>query len=122
MKVFFEKLLTISPILAVAIGVIMAFTSSLGDFFIKHATTKNSITSTVIFVLLGGIVYGLSAIGWYFVFRKVPLATIGIIDGVLPLIVLVVMGYFFFGEKMTNLHLLGVLLGILSILCFNDLF
>lgn len=108
-----------SPILtAFLIGIGLSVMTVLADVFIKHASLKNAFSGWKM-LLLGAIIYGLTAFGWFFVMRKIKLSTLGVLYGVSCIVLLTLVSVFYFREKITFLELFGILLGIASLVILS---
>ncbi len=66
-------------------------------------------------LLAGGFIYGLTAIGWFYAMRTFKLFTINLFHSFLVIAASVLMSQFIFGEKLTNREVVGIVLGIASI-------
>ncbi len=83
------------------------------DYFVKEASLQKSPWN--LNLLIGGVIYGLTAIGWVFLMKSMKLSTIGVVYGVFCIIFLALLSVLIYHEKFSALELLGVILGISSI-------
>ena len=97
-------------LLIVALEVISLF----ADYLIKRASLQNGWIGWKP-LLLGGFIYGATAIGWFFAMRTFKLFTINVFHSFFVIAVSILMSQFIFGEKLTSRELVGILLGIASI-------
>ncbi|GAB2518878.1 EamA family transporter [Spirosoma aerophilum] len=89
--------------------------SVLGDYFIKKASLQNGWMGWKQ-LLLGGLIYGATAIGWFYVMRTFKLFTIGLIHSLLAIALSMVLSQLFFDEKITPRDIVGIVLGLASII------
>lgn len=89
--------------------------SVLGDYFIKKASLQRDLTGWKQ-LLIGGLIYGATAMGWFYVMRTFKLFTIGLIHSILAIALSVALSQLFFDEKITPRELIGIALGIASII------
>lgn len=94
--------------------VFMAGVSIAGDYFLKLAGNGEKFIDVKLF-LIGGIIFSLSTIGWFFALKYVKFGNAGIIYGVSVALLAVVVGILFFNEKLSICEVVGVASGILSI-------
>jgi len=103
-----------SILIAFLIGIGLSVVTVLGDALVKQASLQNAFSGWKI-LTIGALIYGLTAFGWFFVMRKIKLSTVGVLYGVSCIILLALLSIFYFKEKITSIELLGILLGIVSI-------
>lgn len=89
--------------------------SVMGDYFIKKASLQAG-WSGWRQLLVGGFIYGATAIGWFYVMRTFKLFTIGLIHSLLAIALSMLLSQLFFEEKMTSRDIVGILLGLASII------
>ncbi len=94
-------------------AVVLSIITVYADNFVKEASLQKSPWN--LSLLIGGIIYGLTAIGWVFLMKSMKLSTIGVVYGVSCIIFLALLGVLFYHEKLSMLELVGVLLGISSV-------
>lgn len=99
----------ISLIIAISLSAITV----LADTFVKKASLENNILNK--YLTLGAIIYGLTAVGWFFVMKSMKLSTIGVVYGISCIAILTIVSVFIFHEKISTIEIVGILLGILSI-------
>ena len=93
-------------------------TQIIGDYFIKLASgrTDGVLTSTLI---LGVVLYGMTAFSWYYLMKMHSLATIGVLYSASTIVLLTALGYFIFKESIGLRDCLGISLAILSVLVMS---
>jgi len=69
-----------------------------GDFFVKLAGRAEIHGSAV--VNLGAAIYALTAIGWFYAMKFVKLSSLGVIYAVATVLFVVLLGVFYFHEKL----------------------
>ena len=89
-----------------AIGVV-------GDYFLKMASHGVKPIDWRLFIL-GVITYGSTSIGWFFVLKHLKLSSLGIIYSLTTILLLIAVGVFCFGEKLTSTEILGVVAAVVS--------
>jgi drug/metabolite transporter (DMT)-like permease len=105
-------------LIAFLIGIGLSAITVLADALIKHSSLQNAFSGWQM-LILGAIIYGLTAFGWFFVMRKIKLSTLGVLYGVSCIILLTLVSVFYFKEKITSLELFGILLGLVSLIILS---
>jgi len=100
--------------MAIFLIIVLTAANALGDFLIKKATLKPGF-SGMYFVVAGGVVWLLSAFGWFFVLRRMELSNSNGIFAVLTIIFVLAGSYFYFHEKVSFGEIAGFVLAIVSI-------
>lgn len=80
------------------------------------AITKYSKTNNKFYMLLGFLIYGL--VIPIAVLKTLTFAGIGTVNfmwNIITTVSMIVIGHFYFGDKMSNLHLISLMLGLASI-------
>ncbi len=86
----------------------------LADIFIKRASLQNSFSGWYL-LILGAVIYGSTAFGWFFVMRKVKLSTLGVLYAITCVVALTLISVFYFKEKISFLEIVGIILAITSL-------
>ena len=89
--------------------------SLLADYFIKNASLKINLSGWSE-LTLGDILYGLTAIGWFFLMREFKLVTLSIFHGIGIIALTCLLGLFVFNEKLHLQEIIGIALGCCSII------
>ncbi len=86
----------------------------LGDFYIKRATIAPSGLRSSEFIA-GGLLYGVTAIGWFHLMKNQSLAMIAVAFTASTVIALSALGYFVFGEEFGKREAVGVTFALLAV-------
>src|SRR5260370_5763386 len=105
---------TIAVLVTIAFSVI----GVLGDYFLKLASAREQPLRTGWFYL-GFALYASTAFGWVFVMKHLKLATIGVFYSVAMVVLLTAIGAVFFGERISAWELLGIAMGVGSLLILS---
>jgi drug/metabolite transporter (DMT)-like permease len=96
------------------ISIAMIIITILGDYFIKKASVLQHFTGWKLLVL-GGILYGLSALGWFYVYRSTKFFTVGAIHSFGIIVMTILLSVLIFKEKISGSEIFGLILGIISL-------
>lgn len=86
----------------------------LGDFFLKIAGNGSRFMHLGWFTA-GIVTYALTAFGWFYAFKHINMSSLGAIYGASSVVLLTLLGVFYFHEKLTGWESVGIAFGILSI-------
>jgi small multidrug resistance pump len=100
--------------LALAMAILLSLITVLADYFIKKASLENGILNK--WLISGALIYALTAFGWVFVMKNMKLSTLGALYGISCITILAVISVFVFHEKISTVEIIGILLGIISII------
>lgn len=89
-----------------------------GDYCIKLATHKDIGLYSSLF-LVGAVLYGLPAVGWFFLMKSHSLAMVGVMYSASTLILLTLMGYIVFKESLGWRELCGLSLAISAVIVMS---
>lgn len=90
----------------------------LGDYFIKLAGNGSQYISYGPF-FIGMFIYAATAVGWFYVMKHIKLEDIGIYYSLTTIILLAIVGAFFFKEQLTAIDITGIVLGVISIVILS---
>ena len=90
----------------------------LGDFCLDLAGRAKQGTATQWFVI-GMLIYAFSAFGWFYVIKQVKLEDLGVLYATTTSILLVLLGVIVFKEQLQPKEILGVILGLISIVLLS---
>jgi len=104
----------------VAILVTMLFSAIgvVGDSFLKLASAEDVPWRSRWF-LIGFALYASTAFGWVFVMKHLKLATIGVFYSVAMVVLLTTVGALFFGERVSAWEVLGIAMGVGSLVILS---
>ncbi len=88
--------------------------SMLADYFIKKASLLAGLTGWG-WLATGGILYGTTALGWFFMMRSFNLVTIGVLHSFGVIALSLLLSLFVFREPITLRDVAGITLGCVSI-------
>lgn len=97
------------------VGIGLSAITVFADALVKHASLQSAFSGWPA-LLAGAIIYGLTALGWFFVMRKIKLSTLGVLYAVSCVILLTLVSVFYFKEKISPLEIVGISLAIISII------
>lgn len=100
------------------IGIGLSVITVFADALIKQASLQNAFSGWKM-LILGAIIYGLTAFGWFFVMRKIKLSTLGILYGVSCVILLTLVSVFYYKEKINTFEIFGIVLAIISLIILS---
>jgi len=100
------------------VGIGLSAITVLADVLIKHASLQNAFSGWQM-LILGAVIYGLTAFGWFFVMRKIKLSTLGVLYGVSVIIILTLVSVFYFKEKINPIEIFGIALAIISLIILS---
>ncbi|MFA6027863.1 MAG: hypothetical protein WC752_02975 [Patescibacteria group bacterium] len=104
--------------MAILIGIAISIITVIADAFVKHASLQNSFSGWRM-LIIGAVIYGLTALGWFFVMRKIKLSTIGVLYGVSCVVLLTLVSVFYFKEKINPIEIFGIVLAIISLIILS---
>jgi uncharacterized membrane protein len=92
----------------------MLFVTILGDYFVKKSSLEAGYSGWKL-LILGGLLYGISALGWFWVYRVTKVFTVGAIHSLGIIILTIFLSLVIFREKINLMEIAGLLLGIISL-------
>lgn len=100
----------------IALLIILGFSALtvLADVLIKKAADQNQILSP--YFVGGALIYGLSAIGWFYAFRALNMATVGGVYALATVILIALVGIVMFKEQLQPVEYAVLSVAVLSIL------
>ena len=100
--------------LSLLILCVITFLTLVGDYAIKVATNAERGLLSPWFIL-GAFLYGLPAIGWFYLMKSHSLAMIGVMYSASTIVLLAALGFFVFREALGWRELLGLALAIAAV-------
>lgn len=102
-------------LLSLLIIFVFSFVGVLGDFFLKLAGSGNKFMDVKWFVI-GLLIYGSTAFGWFYVMKNVKLATLSVFYSVCIILLLTGIGVFYFKESLNWYEVAGIITALASLL------
>ena len=100
---------------AIGMSLLLTIVTVGGDTILKHGAGKSEL-SGLKWLLLGMVIYALTAIGWYWIMKFTPLHVLGVIYAVSSIILLTGIGVFYFKEKINPMDYMAIFLAISALL------
>ncbi len=104
--------------LAIVIAITLGFITVIGDYFLKIASSHDKPILTKPF-LIGFLIYSTTVFVWVYLMKYLKLATIGVIYSISMVILLTLLGVFFFDEPLNHYEVFGIALAVTSILLLS---
>ena len=103
-----------SRVFAVVVTIAFSCLGVLGDYFLKLVSAQEaSLRATAFYV--GFVIYASTAFGWLFVMKHLQLATIGAVYSVSMVLLLTILGVVRFGESLSAIDIVGLMMAIGSL-------
>ena len=99
----------------ILIVVAITLAGVVGDYFLKLAGSGSHYIELKWF-FAGALIYASTSAGWFFIMKYMKLSTLGVVYAVTIVISLAIMGSLFFKESLSAYEIIGIFLGIISIL------
>lgn len=99
---------------AILAGIGLSLITIVADVFIKNASLADGFSGWKILVL-GALIYGITAFGWFFVMRGAKLSFLGVLYSVTVIVALTLVSVFYFKEKISGMEIFGIGLAISSL-------
>lgn len=96
------------------ISISMVVITIVGDYFVKKASMCKDLLGWKL-LLIGGFLYGISAIGWFYVYRMTKVFTVGAIHSFGIIILTILLSLVIFKERINTMEIIGLLFGIVSL-------
>ena len=103
-----------SELIAFILAISLSAVTVAADLLVKESSLLSNVWNR--WLLFGGIIYGLTAIGWVFVMKSIKLSTLGTIYGISCIVLLTIASVFVLHEKLSMPEIIGILLGIISLI------
>lgn len=103
---------------AILVVALLALVGVIGDFYIKLSGIGPKYIDTKWFVL-GFIIYASTAFGWFYAMKQIKLSSLGVIYALTTALLLVVLGIFYFDEKLNAYELVGIATAIISLILLS---
>lgn len=66
--------------------------------------------------IIGFIIYSTTALGWFYIMKNTKLVTLSVFYSIITIVLLALLGFFYFNEKLQIYEILGVIMAILSLI------
>ena len=103
---------------AVGISMLLSLLTVFGDAFIKFASLQKG-WQGIWWVILGAVIYAMTAFGWFYVMKNLKLFTVGVVYSVSTIALLSVVSIFIFHEKANAWEFVGLAMAICSIILMS---
>lgn len=100
--------------ISLIVAVVLALVGVAGDFYIKLSGIGPKFMEVKWFII-GFIIYGLTAFGWFYVMKHVKLATLGVFYAVSTVLFVTLLGVLHFKERINIYEIIGIGAAILSL-------
>ena len=100
--------------IAILAGIALSLITVVADVFIKNASLGSGFSGWKLLVV-GAVIYGLTAFGWFFVMRGAKLSFLGVLYSVIVILCLTLVSVFYFNEKLSGMEMFGIGLAISSL-------
>jgi multidrug transporter EmrE-like cation transporter len=104
-----------SRALAILVTIGFSGVGVVGDYFLKLASQRDDSLRSGAFYI-GFAVYAATAFGWVFAMKHLQLATIGALYSVSIVLLLTILGTVRFGESLSALEVVGLLMAVGSLI------
>lgn len=101
-------------LIAFLVGIGLSIITVIADALVKSASLQPGFSGWQVLVL-GAIIYGLTAFGWFFVMQKAKLSTLGVLYAVSCVVFLTLVSVFYFKERLSVFEVLGIAMAIASL-------
>ena len=102
-------------LIPILIIILVTSISVVGDYFIKLSGNGIKYINYPLF-FIGMIIYASTAFGWFYIMKYTKLSTLGVFFALTNIVLLALMGVVFFKEHLTIYDMVGIILGIISII------
>ncbi len=96
------------------VGFILSVITVVGDLFIKEASLHNGFSGWR-WLILGAVIYGLTAFGWFFVIRHINLSLAGVVYSITCVVLLFALGVVVFKEGVNTIEIVGLVMALTSL-------
>lgn len=95
-------------------GIVLSLITVFADALIKQASLQKYFSGWPM-LFLGALIYGLTALGWFFVMRKMKLSTAGTLYAISVVIFVTLVSVFYFKERISPIEIIGIIMAIISL-------
>lgn len=105
------------PLFYIGLIFLLTIFTSFGDSYLKKAGQLK--TTNYIFLLIGLVVYIITGIVWFLMYKHVKFSAVGTVYGVCTALIFAAVGIFYFKESLKPIEFLGIALAITSIVLLS---
>ncbi len=102
----------------VFIVILLAIVGVMGDFFMKLAGSGPTFMHVKWFVV-AALLYMSTTVGWFYVMKHIKLSSLGVVYSLTTVLLLVVVGTFYFHEKLNGYEIAGIVTAVTSIVLLS---
>ena len=103
---------------AFLVGFGLSVVTIFADVLIKHASLQKAFAGWKM-LILGAIIYGLTALGWFFVMQKIKFSTLGVLYAMSCVVLLTLVSVFYFKEKISFLEVVGIAMALAALIILS---
>ncbi len=100
--------------MGIAVAVLMSILGVIGDYFLRIAGDGQHYVEWKWFAA-GILLYALTAIGWFYAFKHMQLAMVGVVYSLTTIVLLTLLGTLYFHEKLSLIEGVSIVLSIIVI-------
>ncbi len=101
--------------MAYIVAMLMSVLGVIGDYFLRMGGSGPRYVDWRLFGV-GIFVYALTAVGWFYAFKHMKLAMVGVIYSLTTIVLLTLLGTFYFGERLTLVEGAGLAFAVIALL------
>lgn len=105
------------PIFYAGLIFLLTIFTAIGDSFLKRAGQLKQ--TNFIFLLIGLIVYAITGIVWFWLYKHIKFSDVGVVYGICTTLVFVIVGVFYFHESLKLIEYIGIGLAITSMIILS---
>jgi drug/metabolite transporter (DMT)-like permease len=105
--------------ITILILIAVLLSTSVGDYLIKTASSQNGGLLSIRFII-GAFLYGLPAIGFFYLVKNHSMAAVGVFYSAATVILMALIGYIAFDESLGHKEILGISLAVASIIIMSQ--
>jgi len=102
-------------VIAIILAIFLALVGVAGDFFVKLAGSGSKYL-VIKWLIIGALIYGSTAIGWFYVYKRIKLSTSSVFYAISTVLFLTCVSVFYFKEKLNVYEIIGIATAIISLI------
>lgn len=99
-----------SVLIAFIVAIFLSGITVFADFLIKKSVLSKSMFN--LNLIIGAVIYGLSAFGWFFVLKKMKLFSVGLIYALSCVFLITLVSIFYFKEQVKFIEIVALVISI----------